>query len=265
MSRKAFICDTLKYRKQGSKPYRKTTLQGMYSITSQFSISHRLIKALRDVCHAILCSTEMSICSEPCDLCTWFLITVRMEECMKMKSIISGHVLMCSLIAVVMGLATGCSLALHTTVKTQVARAEDVSGNFSLVLWGGRFLDDPETIAFLDIEGDQYTIEPYAPDFDFTVKRGVPAKEALKRAEEFVSQNTDFQNSQVFSILDRNGVVIGYEVRPFYRPLRYGLSDIIDVQYWITDKTVNVKVRLKPWIERMWFDGGADSKGGSSR
>ena len=190
---------------------------------------------------------------------------MRMEEHMKKKRQIPGLVLTCSLIVVVMGLATGCSLALHTTVKTEVARAEDVSGNFTLILWGGRFLDDPETVAFLDLEGDQYTFNPYAPDFDFTIKKGVPAKDALKRAEEFVSQNSDFQNSQVFRILDPSGVVIGYEVHPFYRLLRYGLSDVIDVQYWITDKTVNVKVRLKPWIERMRFDGGVDSRGGSSR
>ena len=190
---------------------------------------------------------------------------VRMEEGMEMKSRIPGHVLICSLIAVVMGLATACSLALHSTIKTELARAEDVSGVFSLILWGGTYVDDPETIAFLDLEGDQYTFEPYAPDFDFTLIKGVPAKDALKRAEEFVSQNNDFLNSQVFRILDPNGVVIGYEVHPFYRSLRYGISDVVDVQYWITNKTVYVKVRLKQRIERMLFDGGGDSKGGSSR
>jgi len=184
---------------------------------------------------------------------------------MKMRSRIPGVVLMCALVAGVMGLTTGCSLALHTTLKSEVARSEEVSGVFTLILWGNRFLDDLETVAFLDFEGDQYTFEPYAPDFDFTIKKGVPAKEALKRAEEFVSQNSDFQNSQVFRILDQSGVVIGYEMHPFYRPLRYGHSDVIDVQYWIDNKTVKVKVRLKPWIERMRFDGGVDSKGGFSK
>jgi len=53
MSRKAFFGDTLKYRKPRSRLNLKTTLQVRYSITSRFSISHRLIKASRDVCHAI--------------------------------------------------------------------------------------------------------------------------------------------------------------------------------------------------------------------
>ena len=33
----------------------------MYTITSRFSISHRLIKALRDVCHAIFSNTQYRI------------------------------------------------------------------------------------------------------------------------------------------------------------------------------------------------------------
>jgi hypothetical protein len=56
MSRKAFIGDTLKYRKPRFKLDRKTTLRMWNSITSRFSISHRLIRALWDVCHAIFCN-----------------------------------------------------------------------------------------------------------------------------------------------------------------------------------------------------------------
>jgi hypothetical protein len=53
MSRKAFIGDTLKYRKPRFKLSWKTTLSVMYTNTSRFSISHRLMKASRDVCHVI--------------------------------------------------------------------------------------------------------------------------------------------------------------------------------------------------------------------
>jgi hypothetical protein len=184
-----------------------------------------------------------------------------------MKSRILGFVIVMviSQIAILSGLMSENSFAFGKPLKTEVARADEVSGVFTLVLYGGTFVDDLETIAFLDLEGDHYTLEPYAPEFDFTTKRAVPAKEALKMAEEFVSQNSDFQFSMVFKILDPGGVVIGYEVRPFYRPFRYGTSDVLDVEYWLKDNIVKVKIALKPWIERMIFGGGADSRGGASR
>jgi hypothetical protein len=38
---------------------KKITLQVRYTIPSRFPISHRLIKALRDVCHDILCTIQV--------------------------------------------------------------------------------------------------------------------------------------------------------------------------------------------------------------
>ncbi len=40
------------------KPHRKTTLQVRYTIIGLFSISHRLIRALRDICHAIFAANN---------------------------------------------------------------------------------------------------------------------------------------------------------------------------------------------------------------
>ena len=64
MSRKAFIGDTLKYRKPLFKLYWRTTLQVIYNIPSRLSIAHRLIKALRDVSYVFFttlrCSYKMA-------------------------------------------------------------------------------------------------------------------------------------------------------------------------------------------------------------
>jgi hypothetical protein len=67
------------------------------------------------------------------------------------------------------------SFAFDKPLKTIEANPAEITGTFILILYGGRFSDDVETIAILDLEGDGYTLEPFAPDFDFRIKKGVPA------------------------------------------------------------------------------------------
>jgi hypothetical protein len=132
---------------------------------------------------------------------------------------------------------------------------QEVTGVFTLILYGGRYLDDIETIAILDKEGDQYTFEPYAPEFDYRIKRGVPAKEAFVEAKIFVSSHSSFRRAQLGKILDNNGNIIGFEVRPLYFPLTYGVSDVLDVDYWLKDSKVIVKIKLIPMVEMMLRNG----------
>lgn len=140
-------------------------------------------------------------------------------------------------------------------LKTEGVKDADIKGSFTLILYGGRHLNDIETIAILDIEGDQYIFEPYAPEFDYKIKRGIPAKEALEEAERFVSWHSSFYRIQLSKILDDKDNVIGYELRPLYQPLAFGVSDVLDVDYRIKDSRVIVRIKLKPQIERMLFDG----------
>jgi len=147
------------------------------------------------------------------------------------------------------------SCAAGNYLKTEDAKDEDIKGSFTLILYGSRHLSDIETIAILDIEGDSYSFEPYAPEFDYKIKRGVSAKEALEEAERFVSWHSSFYRTQLSRTLDDKGNVIGYELRPLYQPLAFGVSDVLDVDYRIKDNRVIVRIKLKPQIERMLFDG----------
>ncbi|WP_333653778.1 hypothetical protein [Dissulfurispira sp.] len=147
------------------------------------------------------------------------------------------------------------SCATGNYLKTEGAKDADIKGSFTLILYGSRHLNDIETIAILDIEGDSYSFEPYAPEFDYKIKKDIPAKEALEEAERFVSWHSSFYRTQLSRILDEKGNVIGYELRPLYRPLAFGVSDVLDVDYRIEDGRVVVRIRLKPQIERMLFDG----------
>jgi hypothetical protein len=154
--------------------------------------------------------------------------------------------------------------AFEKALRTEEAKPEEMKGTFTLILYGGSYLDDLETIALLDSEGDQYVLEPFAPDFDYRMKKGVPAQEAFKEAEKFVNFHPSFWRSQLSRILDKEGKAIGYEVRPLYRPFTYGISDILDVNYWLKEKgRVKVTIRLIPSIEKNKLPGGdAGSAGG---
>lgn len=153
------------------------------------------------------------------------------------------------------------SFAIERPLDTENVKSIDVTGTFTLIFYGGRYSNDFETVAFLDLEGDDYTFEPYAPEFDYRVKKGVPAKEAFKEAEQFVSQHPDFSRSLLSRILDKKGKTIGYELRPLYYPLRFGVSDILDIDYWIKDGKIKIIIRLIPSVERQLFsgDGSKDS------
>jgi len=160
-------------------------------------------------------------------------------------------------------IAISVSFALEKPLKTEESKAVDITGIFTLILYGGRFSDDIETIAILDYEGDQYPFEPYAPEFDYKIKKKIPAKEALAESEKFVSFHNTFHRSQLSRIIDNKGSTIGYEVRPLYQPFVYGVSDVLEVNYWLKENNkVKVTIRLTPSVERTRFPGAGDDGGG---
>ena len=176
-----------------------------------------------------------------------------------MKIIIS-----CTLVlALLLFVNVSSSFALKKPLKTKAAMPEEVTGAFTLILYGANYLDDLETIAILDYEGDDYHFEPFAPAFNYKVSKGVKAQDALKEAAKFVSLHSSFWKSQMSKILDKEGVTIGYEVRPLYRPFIYGISDILDVYYFLKGNgKVKTIIRLTNSLEDTGFSGDGSSCGG---
>lgn len=151
--------------------------------------------------------------------------------------------------------AMGCAAGFREDLKVELARADEVKGTYTLFLYGGRYQNDLETVAILDKEGDQYTFDPYAPEFDYQVIKDLSAKQALDTAYAFVSNKSpDFYRAQLSSIRDNLGAVIGYEVRPLYQPFTYGYSDVLDIVYWITDSKVHFQVKIIPPVRRSLED-----------
>jgi hypothetical protein len=173
-----------------------------------------------------------------------------------MKTIVSCIVAL----IVILIITTGPSFGIERPLNTLEANAADITGIYNLILYGRGYSDDLETIVFLDKEGDDYTFEPYAPDFDYIVKSNVKAKDALKEAENFISFHNSFWKSKLSRIVDKKGNTIGYEMRPLYLPFTFGVSDILEVSYWLKEGgRVKILIRLIPSIERNRFPGGTDA------
>jgi hypothetical protein len=160
-------------------------------------------------------------------------------------------------------LITSVVLVQAEYLKTEEVKAEEVTGAFTLVLYGARYSNDLETIAFLDKEGDEYEFEPYAPEFDYKVKKGVSGADALREARKFVRFHNAFWRSQLSKILDKKGNTIGYEVRPLYLPFVYGGDDLLEVNYEIKGGKVIAYIRLTPQVFNNRFFSG-DQPGGTS-
>jgi hypothetical protein len=173
----------------------------------------------------------------------------------------------CTLVlALLLFVNVSSSLALDKPLKTKAAMPEDVTGAFTLILYGANYLDDLETIAILDYEGDDYHFEPFAPAFKFKVSEGVKAQDAVKEAEKFVSFHSSFWKSQMSKILDKEGVTIGYEIRPLYRPFIYGISDILDVYYFLKGNgKVKTIIRQKHSVEDTSVSSDGPSFGGGGK
>jgi len=146
---------------------------------------------------------------------------------------------------------SSCAPALY--LKTAGAQPAEVSGAYTLILYGARYSSDIENVAILAKEGTGYTFEVYAPEFDYRVKKNVPADEALAEAQRFVAFHYAFRRSQLSGILDKDGSPIGYEVRPLYSPLDFGYTDVLDIVYTLRDRKVTARIRLIRELERAPF------------
>lgn len=140
-------------------------------------------------------------------------------------------------------------------LRTESAVSTGMSGSYSLTLFGCRYLDDPETVAIFDREGDRYRFEPFSPEFNYRVEKALAPEVALEKARKFINCHTSVHGERLSSISDGHGTVLGYELRPLYFPLTYGVDDILMTDYRMQGDTVVVGIRLIPAVEQMLSGG----------
>ncbi len=150
-------------------------------------------------------------------------------------------------------ICNGCLYTKGAMLKTSVLNNEaDIGGELRLIMYGGNYLEDLETLAFLDIEGDEYEYIPYAPDFFYEIETHIGAEEALHKAKEFIGFHGAYSHYSVKGILNEKGNITGYEIRPYYMPLIYGEPDVLEVYYRSEGNgKVLIYVTLKSSVERI--------------
>jgi hypothetical protein len=144
-------------------------------------------------------------------------------------------------------------------LDTRGAVPTDIQGAYTLILYGCRYPSDLENLAILYTDGGPLTFEMYTLKTAYRVKNGLPADEALKQAERFLTCSMDYWQTQLSKIVDRDGAIAGYELRPLYAPYKYGMMDVLDIHYWLRGSKVTVYIRLDPDIERALENAGGEN------
>jgi hypothetical protein len=170
-----------------------------------------------------------------------------------MKHVVPHYAVVSLLITALM---TAGSCSFGPRLNVQGAGFSEVTGTYTLIFYGCNYFDDLETVAILGKEGGKFVFEPYAPQFNYRTKKGLPAKEALEDAARFIHCHSSYKDSRLSSIVDNDGNILGYELRPIYFPFTFGTDDVLDTFYWIRDDKINVSIKLKPSIERLLSGGG---------
>ncbi|NJD57047.1 MAG: hypothetical protein FIA94_11675 [Nitrospirae bacterium] len=149
------------------------------------------------------------------------------------------------------------SCATGPRLNAQAAQGAEIAGTYNVIFYGCNYFNDPETVVFLDKVGDPYTFEPFAPDFVYRIKKGLPASEALAEADNFPNCTSSFRYAQVRRIAAPSGDILGYELRPLYHSFVFGRDDVLNVDYLLKDDKVVIYVTLDPSVEKMLREGSS--------
>jgi len=156
---------------------------------------------------------------------------------------------------------SGCFLFVSGSPESPEIPSEtiDPTVRYDIVLYGGRYMDDLETLIVLDKAGDKYEFIPYLPQSDYTIVKNQTAEQALAYARDVYTAQSAYARTRISRILDKDNQFIGYELRPLYNSFRYGYSDIMFVNYAFQGGKVVIHLRLIDPVERRekyrMFDG----------
>ncbi len=154
-----------------------------------------------------------------------------------------------------------CAAITRPHLRIETAQPSEVTGTYTLLLYGCRYPDDLEDVAILAREGNPAPFDIYSLPTRYTVKSGLSADEALKEAGKFVQCSVHYQNTRFSKITDAAGAVVGYEVRPLYSPIRFGMYDVLNIQYVQEESKIVVYIRLDPMVELQLRDEGGRDRG----
>ncbi|MBI5639405.1 MAG: hypothetical protein HZA17_03170 [Nitrospirae bacterium] len=133
-----------------------------------------------------------------------------------------------TLLFIFLAACTSCASRTAYRINTEGADDAHVTGTYTLVLYGCTYSDDLDTFAILDREGDKYVLDPYAPNFNYKIKTGLSAKDAMEQAEQFINCHSSYNGSQLIKLRSSKGVFIGYTLKPKYLSTTLVIDEVLD-------------------------------------
>src|SRR5208283_2776813 len=107
-----------------------------------------------------------------------------MKTVMKTSSVVSG-------MFVVFFLCCSCAFN-QEYIKTKGAENSEITGSYTVFLYGANYSDDIVTVAILVPTDGRYAFDIYAPEWAYRTVKGVPGKDAVAMALSFVSWHPSF-------------------------------------------------------------------------
>lgn len=161
-----------------------------------------------------------------------------------------------ALVFILQGCVTGGYLA------TSPAQPAEITGTYTLLLYGCHYPADIKNLAILVHDASPYPVEIYDIDTSYKVKKGLSAENALKEAEAFVrcSDMRKITGTEIRRIPVDKGGTVGFEVWAEYLPIEFGITDVLQVNYRLTEGKVRVYIRLDPDVERALEASGSDNR-----
>ncbi len=126
-----------------------------------------------------------------------------------------------------------------------------IGGSYTLMLYGCKYPDDIENAAILVDDPSPYPLDIFSLPSMYSVQRGLPAQEALAKANKFLRCTFHtVVETRVRRIVDDRGGIIGYDMRPGYLPYDIGSTDPLLITYTLKEGKVTAYIRLSPDVRR---------------
>ncbi len=149
----------------------------------------------------------------------------------KMRTLIT---IMLSVSALLIAACAGSS-NLRTEILPHIGSIE---GKFDLILYSALEDELQIKVAILDISGDEFTVKPFAAEFNYKTIRGLDLDEALVLAEDFLSKAAFYDEMELWKVFGPGGEVVAIEARPVYEPFVHGPLDITATNYYIQEQGI---------------------------
>jgi len=164
-----------------------------------------------------------------------------------------------AVVLLILSAVTGC--APGRLLISKLADPAEVTGAYTLLLYGCHYSAQLDNVAILVNEESRYPLEIFDIDSSYRVKKGLTAQQALAEADAFVRCSSyGIWRVELRKIPDDSGGTIGYEMRPLYFPLEFGFPDVLLISYALKDGKVRAYIKLDPAVlrESDFFDSPAD-------